>query len=195
MGADQGILGEGFGVKRAYLDIETSYEGRHRDEKLFKDYKHHRITVIGIRILDGLSDRFLQLVGKDVSREALMKALEGVERIVTYNGRSLPDSVKGYTGFDFPVIAARLGVVLDKEFKHLDLCPQCWRAGLWGGQKAVEQALGLKRKLPGKDGAWADKAWKQYEASGDARHLNELLAYNQEDVLMLRAIEEALTGR
>lgn len=182
-------------MKRAYLDIETSYEGRHRDEKLFKDYKHHRITVIGIRILDGLSDRFLQLVGKDVSREALMKALEGVERIVTYNGRSVPDSVKGYTGFDFPVIAARLGVVLDKEFKHLDLCPQCWRAGLWGGQKAVEQALGLKRKLPGKDGAWADKAWKQYEASGDARHLNELLAYNQEDVLMLRAIEEALTGR
>jgi len=59
----------------------------------------------------------------------------------------------------------------------------------------VERALGLKRKLPGKDGAWADQTWKQYEASGDVRHLNELLAYNQEDVLMLRAIEEALMGR
>jgi len=182
-------------VKRAYLDIETSYEGRHRDEKLFKDYKNHKITVIGIRILDGSNDRFLQLVGEDVSREALMKALEGVERIVTYNGRSIPDTVKGYRGFDFPVIAARLGVVLDKEFRHLDLCPKCWKAGLWGGQKAVEQTLGLKRKLPGKDGAWADKTWKQYEASGEVRLLADLLAYNQEDVLMLRAIEEALTGR
>lgn len=182
-------------MKRAYLDIETSYEGRLRDEQLFRDYNHHKITVIGIRILDGSNDRFLQLVGEDVSREALMKALEGVERIVTYNGRSIPDPVKGYKGFDFPVIAARLGVVLDKEFRHLDLCPQCWQAGLWGGQKAVERALGLKRKLPGKDGAWADQTWKQYEASGDVRHLNELLAYNQEDVLMLRAIEEALGGR
>ena len=121
------------------------------------------------------------------------RALEGVEWIVTYNGRSIPDRVRGYKGFDFPVIAARLGVVLDKEFKHTDLCPECWKAGLWGGQKAVEQALGLKRKVPGKDGKWADMTWKKYEASGDKRCLNDLLAYNREDVFMLRRIEEALT--
>jgi uncharacterized protein YprB with RNaseH-like and TPR domain len=179
-------------MKTGYLDIETSYVGRFRNEKLFTDYQHHKLTVIGIRILDGSSDHFLQLVGKDISKEALMKTLEGVERIVTYNGRSIPDKLKGYTGFDFPVIAAQLGVVLDKEFKHVDLCPLCWKAGLWGGQKAVEQTLGLKRTLPGKDGAWADTAWKQYEASRDVRFLNELLAYNKEDVFMLRRIEEAL---
>jgi uncharacterized protein YprB with RNaseH-like and TPR domain len=179
-------------VKTAYLDIETSYVGRFTDSRLFKDFRNHRITVIGIRILEGADDAFLQLVGKDVSEANLRRALEGVERIVTYNGRSVPDTVKGYIGFDFPVIAAQLGVVLDKEVKHTDLCPACWKAGLWGGQKAVEESLGLKRKLPGRDGKWADITWKKYEASGEERYLNDLLAYNREDVFMLRQIEEAL---
>jgi uncharacterized protein YprB with RNaseH-like and TPR domain len=168
-------------MKTAYLDIETNYVGKFTDQRLFRDCKNHKITVIGIRILDGVNELFIQLVGKDATRAALLQALEGVERIVTYN--------------DFPVIAAQLGVVLDKEFPHVDLCPECWRKGLWGGQKVVEQSLGLKRKLPGKDGKWADETWKQYEVTQDERCKNEVLAYNQEDVLMLRCIEEAIEKR
>jgi uncharacterized protein YprB with RNaseH-like and TPR domain len=182
-------------MKSAYLDIETRYVGKFTDQRLFRDCKNHRITVIGVRILDNTTDAFVQLVGRDVTKANLMQVLKGVERLVTYNGRSIPDTVKGYTGFDFPVIAVQLGVVLDKEFPHLDLCPECWRKGLWGGQKAVEQTLGLRRKLPGKDGKWADEAWKQYEVAGDERCKNEVLAYNQEDVFMLRRIEEALQKR
>jgi uncharacterized protein YprB with RNaseH-like and TPR domain len=182
-------------MKTAYLDIETTYVGRLSFPELCRDYRNHKITVIGMRILEGEKDTFLQLVGKDVNKENLMKGLEGVERLVTYNGRSVPDKVKGYVGFDFPVIAAQLGIILDKLFPHTDLCPLCWKANLWGGQKAVEASLGLKRTLPDKDGAWADMTWKKYEASKDARHLNELLVYNKEDVLMLRRIEQALTGR
>jgi len=183
-------------VKTAYLDIETSYLGRLRYPELCKDFKNHRITVIGIRVVEGASDTFLQLVGQEITREKLLHALERVERLVTYNGRSIPDEVKGYIGFDFPVIAAQLGVVLDREFKHTDLCPLCWKAGLWGGLKAVEQALGLKR-TPGcdRDGAWADQIWKKYETTKDQRVLNELLAYNKEDVYMLRRLEEALAKR
>jgi hypothetical protein len=175
-------------MKTAYLDIETSYHGTFTDQRLFKDCKHHRITVIGVRILDGETDAFIQLVGEDV-------VLQGVERLVTYNGRSFPDKVKGYVGFDFPVIAAQLGVVLDQEFAHVDLCPECWRKGLWGGQKVVEQSLGLKRKLPGKDGKWADEMWKKYETTRDESLKNDVLAYNREDVMMLRSIEEALEKR
>jgi len=182
-------------MKTAYLDIETTYLGKLRFPDLCRDYGNHKITVIGIRIVEGGRDSFTQLVGKEATRENLLNALEGVDRIVTYNGRSIPDTVKGYIGFDFPVIAAQLGIVLDKVFKHVDLCPECWKAGLWGGQKAVEQTLGLKRTLPGKDGAWADQTWKLYAASGNERYLAELLAYNKEDVFMLRAIEEALTRR
>jgi uncharacterized protein YprB with RNaseH-like and TPR domain len=182
-------------MKVAYLDIETSYVGRYTDNRLFKDFGNHQITVIGIRILDGARDSFIQLVGKDVTLQNLTQALAGVERIVTYNGRSIPDHVKGYIGFDFPVIAAQLGVVLDKEFQHLDLCPLCWKANLWGGLKAVEQMLGLKRQLPGKDGKWADETWKQYLKTGHQSLLDDLLAYNREDVFMLRQVEEALPKR
>jgi uncharacterized protein YprB with RNaseH-like and TPR domain len=182
-------------VKTAYLDIETNYIGRFADQRLFRDSKNHKITVIGVRIMDGEKDAFFQLVGEEATREALMNVLEGVERIVTYNGRSLPDDVKGYTGFDFPVIAAQLGVVLDKTFKHLDLCPACWKAGLWGGQKAIEEMLGLKRKLPGKDGKWADDTWRKYQATRNEDFLKDLLTYNREDVFMLRRIEEALERR
>jgi uncharacterized protein YprB with RNaseH-like and TPR domain len=182
-------------VKKAYLDIETSYLGRLPFPDLCRDYKNHSITIIGIRIVEGTGDSFLQLVGKDITKSRLMHALEGVERIVTYNGRSVRDAVKGHVGFDFPVIAAQLEVVLDKVFAHTDLCPECWKAGLYGGQKEVERRLQLKRTLPGKDGAWADMTWKKYEASKDERGLIELLAYNREDVFMLQEIEKAIAGR
>ncbi len=182
-------------MRTAYLDIETSYVGRYTDNRLFKDFGNHQITVIGIRILDGAKDTFVQLVGNDATRENLTQALAGVERIVTYNGRSIPDQVKGYIGFDFPVIAARLGVVLDREFQHVDLCPVCWKANLWGGLKAVEQTLGLQRQLPGKDGKWADETWKEYQRTGRPSLLDDLLAYNREDVLMLRRLEEELANR
>ena len=47
-------------MKTAYLDIETSYVGTFTDQRLFKDCKHHRITVIGVRVLDGERDAFIQ---------------------------------------------------------------------------------------------------------------------------------------
>jgi uncharacterized protein len=181
-------------MKVAYLDIETTYLGRLPFPRLCDDFKNHKITVIGIRVIDGAEDSLYQLLAEDISKDKLMEVLEGVERIVTYNGRSIPDKMKKRVGFDFPVIGAQLGVVLDKVFRHTDLVPLCWKHGLYGGQKKVEEILGLVRELPDKDGAWADATWKRYAASRDIRHLNELLAYNKEDVVMLRRIEEALTG-
>jgi uncharacterized protein YprB with RNaseH-like and TPR domain len=182
-------------MRTAYLDIETHYIGQYTDDRLFKDFRYHQITVIGILVLDSGKESFIQLVGDEATRDNLMAALEGVALIVTYNGRSIPDKVKGYIGFDFPVIAAQLGVVLDKAFKHRDLCPECWKQHLYGGLKAVERTLGLKRRLPGKDGKWADVTWKQYEVSRDESLLKELLAYNREDVFMLSSLEQALARR
>jgi uncharacterized protein YprB with RNaseH-like and TPR domain len=180
-------------MKVAYLDIETTYLGRLPFPSLCDDFKNHRITVIGILVMDGSNDTFCQLVGEEIAKEKLMTVLEGVERIVTYNGRSIPDQVKNRVGFDFPVITAQFGIVLDKVFQHVDLVPVCWKHGLYGGQKKVEETLGLKRQLAGKDGAWADATWKKYQACQEVRYLDELLAYNKEDVFMLRRIEEALT--
>jgi uncharacterized protein YprB with RNaseH-like and TPR domain len=176
-------------MKLAYLDIETNYVGKFTDQQLFSDFKNHLITVLGVRVIDKEEDQFFQRVGVAITKQDLLEILGGVQRIVTYNGRSIPDRLKNRVGFDFPVIAAQLGVVLDKEFEHTDLVPECWRRNLYGGQKKVEQTLGLQRKLPGKDGAWASDAWRKYLETREENYLTELLTYNREDVFMLREIE------
>ncbi|HTQ85300.1 MAG TPA: ribonuclease H-like domain-containing protein [Candidatus Solibacter sp.] len=182
-------------MKVAYLDIETDYTGTESGQSLFEDYKNHLITVLGVRVVNGERDEFTQLIDPNISRTALLMLLEGVERIITYNGRSIPDKMKGRIGFDFPVISARLGVVLDREFEHTDLVPECWSRGLYGGQKKVEQTLGLERKLPGRDGAWATQMWRRYKETGQRKPLQELLIYNKEDVFMLREIQLKLEKR
>jgi len=182
-------------VRVAYLEIETNYTGKKSGQKLFEDFKSHLITVLGVRVISGERDEFTQLIEPNITRVALLMLLDGVERIVTYNGRSIPDKVKGRIGFDFPVIAAQMGVVLDREFEHTDLVPECWTRGLYGGQKKVEQTLGLERKLPGRDGAWATEMWRQYKESGQRKLLQDLLMYNKEDVFMLREIQLRLEKR
>ena len=176
-------------MKVAYIDLETNYVGKHTDQALFSDCRNHLITVLGVRVIDAKTDEFIQLVDKDVTKKALMDTLRGVRQLVSYNGRSIPDSLKGRVGFDFPVISAQLGVVLDKEFEHKDLVPECWRRNLYGGQKKVEEILGLKRKLTDKDGGWATEAWGKYLETKKKSYLDDLLAYNREDVFMLREIE------
>lgn len=194
-------------MRTAYLDIETDYIGAFSDQRLFRDHKNHRITVLGIRVL-GLpndsreaqaslgfptsteaNDQFVQLVGESGTRKRLLEALAGVAKIVTYNGRSMPDEVKRSVGFDFPVIAAQLDVVLDREFAHTDLVPECWKRNLYGGLKEVERKLGLARQLPGKDGLWANQTWRKYCETRDQALLDQLLQYNREDVFMLREVE------
>ncbi len=174
-------------MRVGYLDIETNYVGGFRapDDRFFRDYENHQITVLGLRVMDRRSDAVVQLVGREVLKSRLLEVLEGVQRLVTYNGRR----------FDCPVIAAQLGVVLDRRFRHIDLVPECWAHGLYGGQKKVEAELGLSRKLRGRGGGWAMETWRRYAETGDRKWLEELLLYNREDILMLREIELRLARR
>ncbi len=183
-------------MRTAYLDLETNYVGRFPDgdPRMFRDYANHEITVLGLRICDGETDGLVQWVREEVSKRKLLQALASVEMLVTYNGRSIPDG-RGHVGFDFPVIAARLDVVLDRMFRHTDLVLSCWRKGLYGGLKKVEDALGLKRTMPGRDGRWAMMTWRKYCQTRNPKLLEELLAYNREDVVMLEKLEHALRGR
>jgi uncharacterized protein YprB with RNaseH-like and TPR domain len=183
-------------MKVAYLDIETDYVGKHTPDNdlFFRDYQNHLITVVGILVAAGETDQFTQLLEKEISKPRLLETLHGVTRLITYNGRSIPDPVKHRVGFDFPVIAAQLGIVLDQEFPHTDLVPECWKRNLYGGLKKVEQTLGLQRKLPGKHGAWAMETYRSYVKAGDRKCLEEFLAYNREDVFMLREVERKLAN-
>jgi hypothetical protein len=157
----------------AYLDIETT--------GLSSFYAD--ITVIGIYLVDGRKSKLLQLVGKKVKGHNLLAALEGVNTIYTYNGRR----------FDLPFIRGSLGIDLEALCAHHDLMYDCWRCDLRGGLKAVEQRLGIPRKLKGIGGPEAIILWWQYQNYNDRDSLSLLLRYNREDVVNLKALRERLS--
>ena len=85
----------------AYLDIETTG----------LSWLYADITVIGIYLVNGRDSRLVQLIGEDATGENLLKALEGVHTIYTYNG----------SRFDLPFIRASLGIDLVEYYHHRDL--------------------------------------------------------------------------
>ncbi len=150
---------------KAYLDIETSFQGQ--------------ITVIGVyRPACG----FKQVWGKNVTQESLMSLLENAEILITYNG----------SRFDLPVIERHLGVRLDKLFQHRDLLFDCWNFRLYGGLKLVEKELGIERETKEINGFMAMELWESYLRHGKSESLDKLLLYNREDVLSLVKLEEKL---
>jgi hypothetical protein len=147
---------------RAYLDIETTFDGT--------------ISVIGIYRPDFGT---IQLVGGGVRDLPLYEALDGVTTLVTFNG----------TSFDLPIIRKRLYVDLKNEFEHSDLLYICRRRGLRGGLKKVEMLLGIGRATAGVSGWDAPRLWNRYETYGDHKALQTLLDYNREDVINLALLE------
>jgi len=156
----------------AYLDIETTGLSR------FYDY----ITVIGVYRCHGGNNELVQLVGEEITRGNLVRALTGVNTIYTYNGAR----------FDLPFIAASLGINLAAEFNHCDLMYDCWRNNLYGGFKAVERRLGISRQLMDINGFEAVQLWWRYRRGGNEGALATLLQYNGEDVMNLKTLRDKL---
>lgn len=154
---------------RAYLDIETSFRGE--------------LTVVGIYRSD--SECFRQIVGRLITAESLLDLLEGCYAICTYNG----------SRFDIPVIRSCLGIDLADLFESCDLMYGCWRNGLYGGLKAVEETLGIPRTLFGTGEDDPRLLWVRYAKYGDEASLKRLLDYNREDTLNLILLERWLEGR
>lgn len=149
---------------KAYLDIETSYDGD--------------ITILGIF---RPPENLIQIVHPEINRRSLLEALYGVSEIVTYWGHR----------FDLPVIRQRLRVNLRRRFASRDLADDCHRYGLYGGLKAVEQVLGIGRETRGLSGVDAMNLWAMWQA-GDQAALKTLLKYNEEDVVNLYVLEKEI---
>jgi len=156
----------------AYLDIETTglYPGK------------SEITVVGIYLTNGTRDRFIQMVGEDVTADNILKSLQGASVLYTYNG----------SRFDLPFIKISLGLNIASIFKHCDLMYDCWRNNLYGGLKRVEKQLGIDRRLKDINGYDAVRLWWKYLNDYDQEALATLLEYNKEDVLNLKTLKERL---
>jgi uncharacterized protein YprB with RNaseH-like and TPR domain len=156
----------------AYIDIETTGLAPGASE----------ITVVGIYICRENEAEFIQFVGRDISADAIMAALDGVDILYSYNG----------SRFDLPFIQSQLGINLAGLFRHRDLMYDCWGKNLYGGLKGVERQVGIARKLPEMNGYEAVKLWWKYVDSFDLDALNKLCEYNKEDVLNLKTLRDML---
>ena len=159
-------------IAEAYLDIETTG----------LTYSASEITVVGIYLCRGDETEFVQFVGSDITAEAILEALEGVDIIYTYNG----------SRFDLPFIRSHYGIDLESLFHHRDLMYDCWGKRLYGGLKGVERQVGITRKLPDMNGWEAVKLWWKYVDTFDLDALNKLCEYNKEDVINLKTLRDIL---
>jgi len=152
----------------AFLDIETTGLNPNLS----------KITVIGIGKSNG---EVTQLIGAGVTKGNLQKALQGVKKIVTYNGEK----------FDFPFIEKYVGINLKRRHESEDLMYKCWEHNLYGGFKEVEEKLGISRSS-NVNGEKAVQLWNQYKRYGNKKALKDLIEYNKEDVLNLAKLRKKL---
>lgn len=156
----------------AYLDIETTSLSPSDGE----------LTVVGVYLHNGSKGKMVQLVGGEISDVKLDRVTENVRTLYTYNGER----------FDLPYIKAKLGLDLTQGRVHRDLMYDCWRNNLYGGLKAVERQLGIRRQTAGIDGRMAVQLWWDYQRHGEVKCLQTLLRYNREDVLSLKMLRNKL---
>ncbi len=150
-----------------FLDVETTGLSWYYDE----------ITLVGW-VCGG---RYRALLAGDDPSE-LLESLSAATALVTFNGTlfDLRFLRKSFPELTLPPV-------------HIDLRYLARRAGLSGGQKNIERALGLPRPgLEDVDGAGAVVLWRRYER-GDVSALLRLIAYNRFDVIgMCEILDEVL---
>ncbi|MBT5022039.1 exonuclease [Candidatus Woesearchaeota archaeon] len=161
-------LYETFKHDAIFLDIETS--GYYGD-----------ITVLGI--YDGY-DTKIMIKGKNLDNRLFTKVLLNKKLLITFNGFS----------FDVPMIKRYFQKSIPSLFQlpHFDLRFACARIGLNGGLKLIEQKLGIKRldQVKSMRGGDAINLWHKYSSTGNSDYLEQLVKYNEEDIINLKPLAE-----
>lgn len=156
----------------AFLDIETT--GLEMGSQ---------VTVVGVF----LSGSYTPLVrGISLSADAIQRALRGARLLVTFNGSS----------FDLPMLRFSFPS-LRLDLPHIDLRHLAPRAGLRGGLKRIEKAIGLSRPreirlLVSHDAVYL---WRIWERKGSRNALRLLIDYNRADCLSLRVLIDEVVRR
>ena len=153
-----------------FLDIETTGLSHYYDE----------ITVIGWSfggraktLVKGQDPKSFR---DDVARAKALVTFNGIRFDTRFVGRDFPDIV-------FPEI-------------HLDLRYLCRRVGLKGGQKAIEDTLGIdiRGDLTNMGGPEAVLLWHRY-IRGDLEALQKLIRYNRFDIAAMGTIFDEVIAR
>jgi uncharacterized protein len=121
------------------------------------------------------------LIGEEITRKRILNELPRTGRLYTYNGHC----------FDLSIIRDQLELDLGEKFDSWDLRWLCQRNGIYGGQKTIENQIGIQRKTEGFDGLEAIRLWEKYNLSGE-KALQALLLYNEEDITGLVLIKRYL---
>ena len=152
-----------------FLDIETTGLSHYYDE----------ITVIGWSF-GGRAKTIVKGQDPGPLRDDATRA----KALVTFNG----------IRFDTKFIAREFPEIILPE-SHVDLMYLCRRVGLTGGQKAIENELGIvfRDDSTNMDGAAAVVLWHRY-LRGDPDALRKLIHYNRVDIAAMGTIlDEAVT--
>lgn len=147
-----------------YLDIET--DGGQSGKA---------VTTVGL--YDGKDFKCL-IRNQDL--ESFRDEISHYSMIVTFFG----------SGFDLPMLERRFpGIVFDQI--HIDLCPTLKRLGYRGGLKKIEKQVGISRgdDIDGLGGQDAIRLWRLHEWGSDTA-LDQLIAYNREDVVNLEVLAQ-----
>jgi uncharacterized protein YprB with RNaseH-like and TPR domain len=153
-----------------FLDVETTG----------LSWFYDQLTIVGWAIEDSYC---LHIAGDDP--ELLINSLKTAHTLVTFNG----------TLFDLRFLKKTFGS-LELPPVHIDLRYLARRAGLVGGQKAIERTLGLPKRtgFEEMDGAEAVLLWHRY-LRGDEHSLSRLIDYNRYDVLGMCGILDEVMDR
>lgn len=165
-----------FPGRLAFLDVELDGSGRYAEPTLVGIYRQGVYT--------GL------VRGSSLARASLSAALDGIDVLVTYNGRR----------HDMHFLR-RLLPEKPWQPRVIDLRYTAARAGFSGGLKQLEKSLGVARDRYVELAATgqATRLWRLWRRTGSRRALELLKAYNREDTRNLAPIAlrlcEILGGR
>ena len=153
-----------------FLDIESTGLSKYYDQ----------VTLVGW----STGSRYKVLIDPTDTLQ-LERDLSDLPILVTFNG----------TLFDLPFLASHFNTAWS-AVTHVDLRYLAKRAGLTGGQKKIEAAIGLERETPldGVSGAEAVGLWFDYK-EGDLSALRKLVSYNHADIEGMKFIFEQVMER
>ncbi len=190
--------------------IPLSREAIRRKDAAFFE----RLSALGEvwRVFPAFADQCVYL---DIETTGLSSVFDTVTMVGLYDGRKYKVFVEGDNLQDLPTHLRKYslmvtfnGASFDLRFLrlafptltlpplHIDLRWSARKLGMKGGLKAIEGKLGLKRASSVEDitGFDATVLWARY-LRGETGALQELIQYNTEDVVHLKAIMEMVYDR